>query len=69
VQAEAQTALRAAAGAMPADASLLQCPSDMPSRVGAAMAETMTASNLCAPTCPMARPHHEERKDALDTVA
>ena len=35
---------------------------------GAAV-ETMAASNLCAPTRPMARPHHGERKDALDTVA
>jgi hypothetical protein len=36
--------------------------------VGAAM-ETMAALNLFAPTCPMARPHHGERKDARDTVA
>ena len=35
---------------------------------GAAV-ETMAASNLCAPTRPMARPHFGERKDALDTVA
>jgi hypothetical protein len=62
-QAEAQTARRPARCLAMRRRFLATVP------VGTAV-ETMAASNLCAPTGPMARPHHEERKEhALDTVA